>query len=393
MKHIAKLTAVLLMILLMAGCSKQPELPEGYPIYTFEEDPTPHQLRETAVRAMRDLLTIQWTPADTISYSNTDGRDKQFDYVPGTTYGGLLYSGASTGLFHFLEFYDPQSGVLTYPGDGDDLRKNIGSGCADSLLWSWATVCNSFSCGYYPSMMVHKNGIIPVGNYTYNFDLQSYYNFPTPSIIQNNGDAVILEAYTMVLPADALISSTIDHAMMVIEEPTVEYLADGSIDAENSYLLLQDQRGGTRQGFIEEEVDGKTIQFNSERSLQISFSQLLSENYIPVTTAEFTGEKAYESAEVTLDTKCRNLEDLQTAVITSNYPIAVINLIVTDNDNVTAVQERVLISGSSAQGPERTYDLSDWDELYYLDTDTCKRVKLEVVVSTGQRFILANVRA
>lgn len=387
MKRTTKLLAILLIISVLTGCRNTATVPEGYPDYTFNETPTTEQLRDTAVRAMRDLLSIQWTPAETISYYNTAGRDKQFDYTPGTTYGGLLYSGASTGLFHFLEFYDQESGVLTYPGSGDELRRSIGSGCADSLLWSWATVSNSFNCGYYPSMMVYKNGFLPVGDYTYNFELTSYYNFPTQAIIKNNGEDVIYDSYTKVLPADALISSSIDHAMMVIENPTVIRLEDGSIDTENSYIMLQDQRGGTREGFMEEKVDGRTIHYNSERNMKMTFAELLSQNYIPVTIAEFTGEKAYEKAEVTLEPKkCRKLPAAQEAVITSNYPIAVIKLITTDNDGIVSVYDRILMPSSSANGPSKTYDLNDWDALQTIDTDAYKRIKIEVVVSTGEHF-------
>ena len=394
MKKLISLFLALATLLLCTGCGAEVSVPEGYPDYTFKNDPTTDELRQTAVRAMRDLLSIEWTPAEGISYFNTAGRDKQFDYEPGTTYGGVLYSGSSSGLFHFLEFYNMETGVLTYPGTGDELRKNIGSGCADSLLWSWATVSNSFNCGYYPSMMVYKNGFLPVGDYTYDFNLQSYYNLPTQAIIEKNGEKVIYDAYTKVLPADALISSSVDHAMMAIENPTVVRNADGSIDTENSYIIIQDQRGGTGRGFLEEEVEGRTIQYNSARYLKMTFAELLNKNYIPVTIAEFIGEKPYENAEVTISVeKPKNLAQASSAVITSNYPIAVINLHVTDKEGNRSVLDRVLVHSASTAGPARTYDLSDFDALQGLDTSNYKKIQLEVVVSTGERFILVDVRS
>lgn len=393
MKKLLCFTLAILLVLACTGCGSKASLPKGYPDYTFDDTPTTEQLRETAVRAMRDLLSIEWTPAETISYFNTAGRDKQFDYKPGTTYGGLLYTGASSGLFHFLEYYDPETGVLTYPGSGDQLRKSIGSGCADSLLWAWATVSNSFSCGYYPSMMVYENGFLPVGDYTYDFDLKSYYTLPTQAIIKNNGEKIIYDSYTKVLPADALISSSVDHAMMVIENPTVVYDDKKSIDIENSFVIIQDQRGGTSKGFLEEEVDGRKVFYNSARHLKMTFKELLEKNYIPVTVAEFTGEKSYDKAEVKLQgEKCKKLEDAQSAVIESNYPIAVINMILTDNDGNEAVFDRVLIHSASTAGPARTYDLSEFDSLQTPDTENYKRLKIEVVISTGERFILVDVK-
>ena len=393
MKKCFILILVSLIVLSCLGCGSKVRTPEGYPDYTFNGKPTTEELRQTAVQAMRDLLSIQWTPAETISYYNTAGRDKQFDYMPGTTYGGLLYTGASSGLFHFLEFYNTDTGVLSYPGTGDELRKNIGSGCADSLLWSWATISNSFSCGYYPSMMVYKNGFLPVGDYTYDFKLQSYYNLPTQAIIEKNGYKVIYDAYTKVLPADALISSSVDHAMMVIENPTVVYLSDGTIDTENSFILIQDQRGGTGKGFLEEKVDGRTVYYNSARSLKMTFAELLKKNYIPVTIAELIGEKDYEKATATLQgEKCSNLSDARSAVIEANYPIAVINMILTDEEGKSAVADRVLIHSASTNGPARSYDLSDFDALQELDTTGYKKLQIEVVVSTGERFLLIDIR-
>ncbi len=393
MKKLLALTLAVLLTFCCFGCGAKVSLPEGYPIYTFDKQPTTEQLRETAVRAMRDLLSIQWTPAEKISYFNTAGRDKQFDYMPGETYGGLLYTGASSGLFHFLEFYDPATGVLTYPGTGDQLRKNIGSGCADSLLWAWATVSNSFSCGYYPSMMVYKNGFLPVGDYTYDFDLQSYYMLPTKSIIEKNTAKVIYEAYTKVLPADALISSSADHAMMVIENPTVARDANGAIDIEKSFVIIQDQRGGTSKGFLDEEVDGHTVHFNSARYLKMTFKELLDKNYIPVTCAEFIGEKAYEKADVKLQgQKCKNLTDAQSAIIEANYPLVSINMILTDNDGNKAVYDRELIHSASTEGPARSFDLQEFDALQELDTSGYKKLQIEVVVATGERYILIDIK-
>lgn len=395
MKKTLSLILVIMLAFCCIGCGNKSSTPTGYPVYTFDGTPTTDDLRDTAVRAMRDLLSIEWTPAETISYFNTAGRDKQFDYKPETTYGGLLYTGASSGLFHFLEFYDMETGVLTYPGTGDELRKNIGSGCADSLLWSWATISNSFNCGYYPSMMVYKNGFLPVGDYTYDFKLQSYYNLPTKAIIENNGVNKILECYAKVLPADALISSSVDHAMMVIEAPTVIRTSDGTIDTEQSFVYIQDQRGGTSKGFLEEEVDGHTVYYNSARRLKMTFKELYEKNYIPVTIAELTGEKPYEKATVTvqgMEDGCKRLSDAQSAIIESNYPIAVIKLTVTDNDGNQQVLDRILIHSAAMEGPAKNYDLSDWDALTYLDTSLYKKAKIEVVVSTGEIFIIGEFR-
>lgn len=390
------------LLLLLCGCSHQPisdannfqvPSPMAYPDYSVSDNPTTDELRETAVLAMRDLLSIQWTPAAGISYYNTAGRDKQFDYEPGTPYGGLLYTGAGSGLFQFLEYYDSETGILTYPGTGDELRKAIGSGCADSLLWSWGTVANSFSCGYYPSVMVQKNGFLPVGNYTYDENLTSFYMQPTHDIIEANGESVILDAYTKVLPADALISSSVDHAMMVVEKPVVIYDIDGTINAKKSYVTIQDQRGGKTAKEFYEVMDGETtVYFNSQTAARMDFATLIKKNYIPVTLAELTGQKPYEKAYATTQGKdCSTFKDLQNVMIESNYPIAFISaVLVSKNGNGTEL-DKILFHGANGDGPPKTYNLSQWETLHTLETKNYASVKIDVVVSTGERFTVAQV--
>ena len=395
----------IMLLITSAGCkAEEPEptetvpayrvpSPMQYPDYTFEGIPSVEELRETAVNAMRDLLTIQWTPAYDVSYYNVAGRDKQFDYIAGTPYGGLLYTGAGSGLFQFLEYYDTETGLLNYPGTGDELRKAIGSGCADSLLWSWGTVANSFSSGYYPSVMVQMNGYLPVGDYTYNEDIKSYYLISTKEIIGKNTPAVMVDAYTKVLPADALVSSSADHAMMAIEPPVVVHNTDGTIDTANSYILIQDQRGGrTSKEFYEVKDGNTTVYFNSGNGLKMNFDTLLKKEYIPITIAEFTGEKAYEKAVVTTQGKaCEKFKDLQNVMIESNYPIAFISAILVDKNGNESELDKILFHGANGDGPAKTYNLSQWETLHTLETVNYAKIRIEVVVSTGERFAVAEV--
>lgn len=390
MKKIFVLLLIPVLLLSAAGCSQQysVQTPMEYPDYTFADTPSTSELRETAVEAMRNILTIQWSPGSEISYFNTAGRDKQFDYVPNTTYGGILYSGAGSGLFQFLEFYDPQTGQLNYPGSTYDLKTTIGSGCADALLWGWNTVSNSFYGGHYPTFMVYQNGYYPVGDYTYKESLKSYYILPTKTIIEQNGVDVMLDSYSKMLPADALVSSSDDHAMMVIEAPTVQYLSDGSVDAANSYVLIQDQRGGNSStDFFEITENGHTIHYNGRTSFKFTFEELLEDDYIPVTTAEFLGIKAYEKAEVTVEGTCSTIQELLTKTVQSNYPLAVVNVLAVDANGTETVIDRTLFSAAGTTGVPRSYAMDESDELESFDPGSYACIKVEVVVSTGERFV------
>ena len=98
--------------------------PMAYPDYTFDEEPTIMQLRLTAVRAVNDLLSVNWSISQGISYNKTGPvSNKLFMHQADTTYAGVIYSNASTGLVHFTEYYDHETGRLIFPAAQISSRK------------------------------------------------------------------------------------------------------------------------------------------------------------------------------------------------------------------------------------------------------------------------------
>ncbi len=385
------LAIILSMILLFAatGCSYSVPSPMAYPDYTFIDTPDTTQLRETAIRAMRDILSIQWCTEKEITYRKTGPvSQKQFLHEPRKTYAGLLYSGANAGLFQFLEFYNPETGCLEYEGSSDDLKKELGSSCADALLWAWSTVCNSITGGFYPVLMVPNNGYQIVGEYTYNFSVSTYNEMPSYAIIELNPKETIMASYAAVLPADALVSTSDNHAMMAIEAATVEYLDDGSIDSANSYVMIQDQRAGGST-FYEHKENGHTLYYSGRTSAKYTFDELYEEDYIPVTTTEFLGLKEYEKATVFVQGDApESLDALANTTVEANYPLAVVNLITVDADGAESIADHKVFGGYAMQGVPRSYALKELKGLETLSSlPSGTTVKVEVVVSTGERFI------
>ena len=157
MKKLVCLILCFLLICSMTGCRYKVPDPMEYPDYTFSSDPTPEQLRQMAITAMRDMLSIQWCTEQEIRYrKNGPVNKKEFVHAPENTYGGLLYSTASTGIFQFFEYYNQKTGCLEYPGTSDELKLELGNSCADALLWAWSTVCNSIKGGFYPNARAMK---------------------------------------------------------------------------------------------------------------------------------------------------------------------------------------------------------------------------------------------
>ena len=396
MKRTITIILAAVLVFSMTACSYKVPDPMEYPDYTFENEPDTMELRMMAVQAMHDLLSIQWCTEKEIVYRKTGPvSQKQFVHKPNNTYAGVLYTNASTGLFQFLEFYDSSTGCLDHGGTSEELKKDLGSSCADTLLWAWSTVCNSFSGGYYPVLMVYQNGYYPVGEYAYNLSAGSYNEIPTYSIIEQNSKEVIMNSYAQILPADALVSTSDNHAMMAIESAVVCYLADGNIDSANSYIMIQDQRAGG-ETFYTTKVDGHTLNYSGRTSAKYTFDELYDEDFLPVTTAEFLGLEAYEKAEVSIQNRsCDSIADLMNETITANYPLAVCNLIVVDAQGNETVIDRTLFNGASTQGVPKTYSLGQMDGIKNFNQSEYNQsgttVKIEVVVSTGERFIPISI--
>ena len=399
MKKIFCVIVCAALLFTVAGCNSNQSSaysvpsPMEYPDYTFDAEPDTMQMRMTAVRAMRDILSIQWCTEKEITYKkNGPVSGKQFLHEPGKTFAGILYSSASSGLFQFLEYYNTETGALEYEGTADELKLLLGASCADSLLWAWSTVCNSVSGGFYPVLMVPANGYYPVGEYEIREGIGSFNEYPSHAIIENTPENVMLESYAAMLPADALLSTPKNHAMMVIEKPVVVYNADGTIDAANSYVMIQDQRGGQNStSFYEVEENGTILHFSGRTSAQITFQKLYEDRYIPVTCAEFLGLKPYEKAEVSVNTQAASIEALSAVTVTSNYPLAVINLIGTDSDGNKTIINRTCFSGSATQGVPRQYCLNMMERIDTLSGSDYTSVSVEVVVSTGERFIPIHI--
>ena len=367
--------------------------PMKYPDYTFDEDPSTLLLRLTAVRAAKDILSINWSISEGISYNKTGPvSNKLFMHTADTTYAGVIYSNASTGLFQFMEYYDQETGRLKFPGSANQLKETLGASCADAMIWGLNTVCTSLKGSYYPSTMVIKNGYYPLGSITYDEGLENFSFLPTDKIMDSNGIDTFIEAYTLVQPADMLVSTPDNHGMMAIERAKVVKKDDGSIDTAASYIMIQDQRGGQGAGFYEQTIDGETILFSGRTSYKFTFDKLLEKAYMPVTTAEFMGTKDYEAATVTADKEAETFDDLLQTTVTCNYPIAVINATLIYPDGTTYLIQKKLFGGAGEAGVPKTVLLSDLAVLKkgeFLDSlkDECDyTLVIEVVAANGERF-------
>ena len=374
--------------------------PLVYPDYTFTQTPGTDELRQMAVKAMADMLSVQWCVDRFFSYNKTStGSGKDYNFIPQNTYGGMPYTNADGSIVQWFEFYDQNTGRLLIEGDTQQINDCVGNTCAGCVCAAWQTVCTSISGYFGTGDMVVRNGFIPVGGYESPDYIAGFNQYSTQQILEDNGRDVMFACYAQVLPADALVSTPDVHAVMAIEAAYVVYKADGSIDPDASYITIQDQRNGQGQGFYNVDINGQTVFCNGRLSHQYTFNQLWDLGYIPVTTAEFLGTKEYEAPQVAFDGDTSKKGGIAQGYITSNYPICVAKMVLVDEDGKETLVERILldkrdvVGGTALRFPVAQFLTSTNSQQFMQLMEEGKNYKLRYVVSVSnaQCFIPLEV--
>lgn len=367
--------------------------PMTRPDYAFYHEPTIDEMRQRAIQAIHDFLSIQWSTHKKIAHSKRGAvSHKRFIYEANKIHAGLPYADGGKGLFQFYEFYDEQTGRLNFFGTGEEFNENIGGTCACGVCWSLATVCHSIGGKYINFWMTPKYGYYPVGDYKVDYDIEEFRQHHTSLIIAENGIDKMVECYTKIQPADAVCSSDKDHTMMCIDYPHVELDEDGKIDIEKSYVMIADQRGGQGAGFYDKRDGDDLVHYSGRTEFKYTFKMLLNESYIPVTTAEFLGKEPYERAKITVSAPCTTKEELTSASITSNYPMAVIKLILTKSNGHKVMVDRYMVNRIDPHpesGLARCYPMARMADA--IAAAEGKKLEVEVTASNGEVITVASI--
>ena len=358
--------------------------PMERPDYTFYHTPTIDEMRQRAIKAMKDLLSVQWTTHKKIAHSETGAvSGKRFIYEPGITHAGLPYTNGGKGLFQFMEFYENETGRLQFYGTPEEFNDQIGCTCAGGVMWGLSSVCHTLNGRFINFCMTPKFGCYPVGDYYIDPAIENFRDHQTSLIIQENTVPKIIQAYTKIQPADAVTSSDRDHTMMCIDYPVVEYNDNGEIDIEKSYVMIQDQRGGQKYGFYDLRVGDDLLHFSGRTEFKYTFKMLLDEFYIPVTPAEFLGTVPYERAKVEYHGNTNTKEDLIKGNVTSNYPMAIIKLILTKHNGHKVMIHRYMFDRIDPySGLARLYPMDLMEEA--IRNADGRMLEVEVTASNGE---------
>ena len=145
----------------------------------------------------------------------------------------------------------------------------------------------------------------------------------------------MFQSYAKLKLADGVINfNGAGHVMMVSQAPEIKYLADGTIDGKNSYVLFMEQVSSWKN----KEYNGQSFPQQGNVDEKYTFQQLFKSSYLPFTIKELIGEDPVEKGTAVLDyTEPTATPDaLKGATITSNYEISDITIRVTDPDGKEA---------------------------------------------------------
>ena len=267
------------------------------------ENMTEQELRQLCVDAMRMNLTFTWTPTKDISYSFTLlERTSEVFLKSGIAYSGLFYcnNNARGNVWKALEYYDPETGAIDVETLSPNLLSVMSSACARGVEWGWARVCNDTGLENMASYNQYNSNIVLVGTYTYGLGQYSFSSGSgTKDIIAANGDAVMLESYSMMKMADGLYSSSSYHVIMASSDPVVVYDETGAIDPEQSYILIneQDAVGSKTDKKDILQTNGVTLRQLGTVDNKYTFQDLLNKGYVPFTLKELVGQAPVEAGD------------------------------------------------------------------------------------------------
>lgn len=295
MEKIAMILAAILLLTCVAGCVTPPAdttAPDATgpsstaPSATEPSSTDPTQgeniyitgqevdLRQMVVEYMYAMANIQWTAGQQLDYSKYGATN--LIYESGKTYLGMVYNNNATGLEMFKSILD---GNNNHIGTDTGWDSAPGNSCATSIRHAWQQISTTVGFGYSADMMpcYRYSGVVAIGD----IDWSVYDRTHTKTVFEGNSRDVILEAYALTLPGDALVRHMGDkggHALMITKAPTVVRNDDGSINMVDSYLYLTDQNNNLNNK--REYPSSWTV------DAKVSFSTALQEGYLPVTIAE-----------------------------------------------------------------------------------------------------------
>jgi hypothetical protein len=294
--------------------------------------------RETVLKKMQQITGTQFK------------YDRDYDYLISQKdthiYGGAIYQGmpyANNPTLNYDAFIEdfttgPDANGVYEVKDVLAYDKYIwGNNCADVVYWSWATIANSFDNITFSGYFLEKYDLVHVGDYdVLEEEISKDRPKETIDICKRNGMQKMFEAYAMLMKGDGLMfyHPTGGHVIMAAEVKLAR-TDDGKIDGERSKLVYYDQNSGYSQ---KQGINNRTVWSSCAYQGTMTFTQLYTEGYLPITCKELMDESIEIEAETFTDSMtAEQLTKINVlrGFIDFNYYVSKAKLEITDaNGNV-----------------------------------------------------------
>ena len=397
---------------------------EAFPIKT--KDMTVAEMRQLCVDFMAFTKTYLWTPDQTVNFkrSASGGSDSM---EQGTLYGGLPYVGLGSGnVYRMMDYINPETGLVdmekALPAlkNGGTLAtsdlKYFGSQCSESVYWAWGRVMNSTNYSWTYSVTPY-NGFIWLGDIQIDDVTGWSASYNTDLACAENGRQKMYGAYAQLQKADGLVyyvrsgtDNAAGHLVMSYSDAYVVYNADGTINGDESYVLLIDQAQGWTEAT---NAAGDTYQHKKGVGVKHSFKKLYDTGYIPFTFAEFLGTHPIEDTQVRLTKEKTNLisgtiresdrayitdlttdtlawSDIFASHVQSNYGVVdvYVTLYNTDGKEFYRHAVRSGTAGNKNLAMEETGDMVTVWQLADIAPNSSYKAQIEVQLATGERVVI-----
>ncbi|MBR2309139.1 MAG: hypothetical protein IKA47_01215 [Oscillospiraceae bacterium] len=277
-----------------------------------KSDMTEQEMRDAIVDFMYFTKTYLWTPSESVYYArNTGGTADKM--LQGTIYGGLPYVGVASGNCYRMMDYINEYGILDMRkalpalNTKDSLAmsdlKYFGSQCSISVYWGWGRLLNSVAY-QWTYHCVPNRGFIILGDMVIEDIDQWTAAYNTTLACHENGEQVMYGNYAAAKKADGLVyyiqSSSGDgagHLMMLYEDAHVVYNEDGTINGDESYLVIIDQGQSWKK--LTNQA-GDSFSHKGNIALKKTFKAMYDYGYVAFTFPELAGLDPIEESTVSL---------------------------------------------------------------------------------------------
>lgn len=292
-------------------------------------------VRQKAVRHMRRMATVEWTPDRTMVMDpcSCGGKVHVQVFPAGQTQYGLPYTHYAGSFERFMHCFDENGNlkpfVRTQGFNGFDLY--IGNDCSTAVYWAWNKVSDDIDFTLTGGMRPYcGHGTLPIGEYVYPEGQDS------AEIIETNGYNTIAECYTKLHAGDAVLASAPGngHVRMVTGTPVVYRHEDGDLDLLQSYVVTTEQGNGLLHEPKVQKSRSWLVDYH------YSFLNLLKTSYIPITIAAIRDGKVAEP-QVSYDSDATGMERLFCGKVSSNYRIMSVTVALTAENGETCFEKKI----------------------------------------------------